>query len=197
MSPRTLLKEAPTEIMKTVRNNANEAPTKVNEANTKTKKETNTKTKKETSIKTRKDACPDVEERRFSAASSLTKDAGFSPRGRTFYPGAFAAIILLALASSFSAQAQKPAADLPPGPMQAKATTACLECHEARIILQQRLSKPAWGKEVDKMTKWGAVVDHADRDALIDYLSTNFSPDKPAYDPPRTAAGKDNSGKTK
>ena len=70
--------------------------------------------------------------------------------------------------------------DLPAGTMQAKATTACLECHEARIILQQRLSKAAWTKEVDKMIKWGALVDPDDRDALIDYLSANFSPDKPA-----------------
>ena len=76
---------------------------------------------------------------------------------------------------------------LPAGAMQQKATTACLECHEARIILQQRLSKPTWTKEVDKMMKWGAVVDAADRDALIDYLSTNFSPDKPVYIPPRSA----------
>lgn len=76
---------------------------------------------------------------------------------------------------------------LPVGAMQAKATTACLECHEARIILQQRLSKAAWTKEVDKMVKWGAVVDANDRDALIDYLSLNFSPEKPAYEPPRTA----------
>jgi hypothetical protein len=73
--------------------------------------------------------------------------------------------------------------------MQAKATASCLECHEARIILQQRLSKAAWTKEVDKMTKWGALVDPADRDALIDYLSTNFSPDKPPYEPPRTSGG--------
>jgi len=81
-------------------------------------------------------------------------------------------------------------AELPAGPMQAKATTACTECHEARIILQQRLSKAAWTKEVDKMTKWGALVDPGDREALIDYLSTNFSPDKPPYEPPRTANGK-------
>src|SRR6201988_2030867 len=78
-------------------------------------------------------------------------------------------------------------ATLPPGPMMDKATTACTECHEARIILQQRLSKAAWTKEVDKMIKWGAVVDAADRDALVDYLSTNFSPDKPPYEPERTA----------
>ena len=82
---------------------------------------------------------------------------------------------------------------LPAGAMQQKATTACLECHEARIILQQRLSKPAWTKEVDKMTKWGAVVDAADRDALIDYLSTNFSPDKPPYTPPRSSREKTSS----
>jgi hypothetical protein len=87
-------------------------------------------------------------------------------------------------------------ADLPAGAMQTKATAACLECHEARIILQQRLSKAAWTKEVDKMTKWGAVVDPADRDSLIDYLSSNFSPDQPAYQPPRTSAGKSGSAKT-
>jgi len=101
------------------------------------------------------------------------------------------AISLLALTSSLLAQKAVPAgvnADLPAGPMQAKATTACLECHEARIILQQRLSKGAWTKEVDKMTKWGAVVDPADRDALIEYLSANFGPEKPPYQPQKTAA---------
>jgi hypothetical protein len=97
---------------------------------------------------------------------------------------------VVTLATALVEQKAVPAtvtADLPPGPMQAKATATCMECHEARIILQQRLSKAAWTKEVDKMTKWGALVDPADRDALIDYLSSNFSPEKPAYEPPRTA----------
>ncbi|HKV76891.1 MAG TPA: hypothetical protein VJP02_02050 [Candidatus Sulfotelmatobacter sp.] len=85
--------------------------------------------------------------------------------------------------------------DLPAGAMQQKATTSCLECHEARIILQQRLGKASWTKEVDKMVKWGAVVDANDRDALIDYLSTNFGPDQPAYNPPRTLREK-TSGKS-
>ena len=62
--------------------------------------------------------------------------------------------------------------------MQEKVTTACTECHESRIILQQRLGKGAWTKEVDKMIKWGAVVDPADRDAFIEYLSVNFPADK-------------------
>ncbi len=77
--------------------------------------------------------------------------------------------------------------ELPAGAMQQKTATACLECHEARIIVQQRLSKAVWTREVDKMMKWGAVLDAADRDALVDYLSTNFSPEQPAYSASRTA----------
>jgi hypothetical protein len=158
-------------------------------------------------------ACSDVEERRFSATSSAPDDVGLSPSGRTLrrsqpFPrlvrkiliGTLSVVVPLTLSavSPFSARAQKPAkvaADLPAGTIQAKATTACTECHDARIILQQRLSKTAWTKEVDKMIKWGALVDSADRDTLIDYLSTNFSPDKPAYEPQRTSAEKGGSGK--
>jgi hypothetical protein len=105
----------------------------------------------------------------------------------------FTALLLMSLMSlPFVAAAQRPTTaepteDLPSGTMQAKATAACTECHEARIILQQRLSKGAWVKEVDKMVKWGAVVDPVDHDALVDYLSTNFSPDQPPYVPPRSS----------
>jgi hypothetical protein len=105
------------------------------------------------------------------------------------------ATAVLFFSSAFFAFAQKNAtanltADLPAGEMQSKATTACTECHEARIILQQRLTKVAWTKEVDKMTKWGAVVDPADRENLIDYLSSNFGPDKSPYQPQRTSGEK-------
>src|SRR6476646_10445445 len=101
--------------------------------------------------------------------------------------------VLIALSTPALVPAQNNAKfseELPAGAMQQKATTACLECHEARIIVQQRLSKPIWTKEVDKMVKWGAVVDASDRDALIDYLSTNFSPDRPAYNAPHTSRSK-------
>jgi len=107
----------------------------------------------------------------------------------------FALVMAWAVMFPLIAIAQRPAPakateDLPSGTMQAKATTSCLECHEARIILQQRLSKAAWTKEVDKMIKWGAVVDASDHDALIEYLSSNFSPDQPPYEAPRTAVEK-------
>jgi hypothetical protein len=53
----------------------------------------------------------------------------------------------------------------------------------------------AWTKEVDKMTKWGALVNPSDRDALIDYLSANFGPDQPPYEAPRSSPGKTAQGK--
>jgi hypothetical protein len=71
--------------------------------------------------------------------------------------------------------------------MQAKMKTSCLECHDSGIIVQQRLGKAAWTKEVDKMIKWGAVVNPSERDSFIEYLSTNFPVDKDWYRPPTTA----------
>ena len=100
---------------------------------------------------------------------------------------------LLALACLTLLHAQSP--ELPSGPLQAKMKTACLECHDASIVVQQRLSKAAWTKEVDKMIKWGAVVDAADRDAFIDYLSANFPAEKAPYVPPNTANGKKKSAR--
>lgn len=98
------------------------------------------------------------------------------------------ALVTLATICAPSLDAQSPG--LLPGPMQAKVTIACTECHEARIILQQRLNQPAWTKEVDKMIKWGAVVDPADRAGFIEYLSSNFPADKPPYEAGKTSAEK-------
>jgi hypothetical protein len=85
-------------------------------------------------------------------------------------------IVLACLIAPKLLCAQSP--ELPAGAVQAKVQTACTECHDSHIIMQQRLSNKAWAKEVDKMIKWGALVDPNDRDAFIDYLSANFSPDK-------------------
>ena len=104
------------------------------------------------------------------------------------FQGNLGAIVLLVIGGSMPCTAQSP--DLPAGPMQAKVKTACTECHDSRIIVQQRLGSKAWGKEVDKMVKWGAVVDPTDRDAFINYLSINFPPDKSAEPVTRARAGK-------
>ena len=101
----------------------------------------------------------------------------------------FVLLFTLAICIAGSA-AEQPSgnADLPAGAVQNKARTACTTCHDAHIILQQRLSKAAWGKEVDKMIKWAAIVNPSDRDPLVEYFSTNFSPDKTAYVAQRSAS---------
>ena len=109
-----------------------------------------------------------------------------SSRNR-FQPRAWASAVVW-LACSKLLQAQSP--ELPTGPVQAKVRTACTECHDSNIIVQQRLSNKAWSREVDKMIKWGALVDSDDRNAFIDYLSVNFPLDKAPEPAQRAGPGK-------
>ncbi|MBS1800693.1 MAG: hypothetical protein JSS95_12810 [Acidobacteria bacterium] len=108
-----------------------------------------------------------------------------------------ATVLIAALGAPLMMGQSSPNAELPAGAAKQKAEGACLTCHDARIIVQQRLPKGAWVKELDKMTNWGAPVDPKDRDALVDYFSANFGPDQPAYDAPRTAADKKTEAKIK
>jgi cytochrome c5 len=53
---------------------------------------------------------------------------------------------------------------------------ACLACHDADIIEQQKLSKAGWTNSVNKMVRWGAAVPEAEREPLADYLVSRFPP---------------------
>ena len=52
--------------------------------------------------------------------------------------------------------------------------TQCLNCHESDLIVQQRLSKAAWTREVEKMIRWGAITKDADKEPLAQYLTRYF-----------------------
>lgn len=53
---------------------------------------------------------------------------------------------------------------------------ACLNCHEADIIQQQKLTPTGWTRSVEKMMRWGAVVSDAEKQPLVDYLASRFGP---------------------
>ena len=64
----------------------------------------------------------------------------------------------------------------------------CISCHEADIIVSQRLSLAAWTRSVDKMVRWGTTITPAEREVLHPYLVANFGP-KPAASHAATDAG--------
>jgi mono/diheme cytochrome c family protein len=86
--------------------------------------------------------------------------------------GCFLVLSLLIAASSAKAAWQE--ATLPEGPGREIATRNCLSCHGAEPIVQQRLARPQWQAEVEKMIRWGADVDPAAKDRLIDYFVAHF-----------------------
>lgn len=87
------------------------------------------------------------------------------------------------LASSVSFQRTPVSAaqqDLPNGKGVELARDKCVTCHEADLIIAQRLSKQGWTREVEKMIRWGAVVNDAEKETLVEYFSAHFPQRKTA-----------------
>jgi hypothetical protein len=66
---------------------------------------------------------------------------------------------------------------LPEGKGKAAVEGSCLPCHSADILVQQRLTEKQWTASVDKMIRWGAVVDEKQKGELIAYLAKHFGPE--------------------
>ncbi len=86
----------------------------------------------------------------------------------------------LALTAAFcglmSANTRAARQDLPEGKGAELARDKCVSCHEADLIVSQRLSRQGWTREVEKMIRWGAVATEAEKEVLIDYFAANFKP---------------------
>src|SRR5512145_359530 len=66
--------------------------------------------------------------------------------------------------------------DLPDGKGAELARERCVNCHEADLIVSQRLSRQGWTREVEKMIRWGASVSESEKEILIDYFAAHFKP---------------------
>jgi mono/diheme cytochrome c family protein len=91
-----------------------------------------------------------------------------------------AAAVLVAAGLAYAQDAQQRG--------RAEEQRACVPCHSLRLVDSQRLSAAAWGKELDKMQRWGAVI--SDRQALLDYLSQEYPDTKPVPHPDRSGDGR-------
>lgn len=96
------------------------------------------------------------------------------------------ALVWMLLAGVLGAPLQ--AQTLPEGRGRDIVQARCTACHDADLIAQQRLSRPGWGRSLDKMGGWGAVVPAEDRDVLLDYLAAHFAV-TPVASHPAAAAG--------
>ena len=99
--------------------------------------------------------------------------------------------LMVAVCGLMSANTRAARQDLPEGKGAELARDRCVICHEADVIVSQRLSRQGWTREVEKMVRWGAVVSDSEKEVLIDYFAANFKPPSAGSAP---AAGAD-SGK--
>ncbi|MFN7930025.1 MAG: c-type cytochrome [Blastocatellia bacterium] len=82
----------------------------------------------------------------------------------------------------FSKEPPAPPAPAPDAAVVARGKTLfedkCRKCHQDELVQQQRLSKAAWTREVEKMTRWGAEVNDDEKTALVEYLTSQYNPTK-------------------
>ncbi len=52
--------------------------------------------------------------------------------------------------------------------------SACFGCHDDHMMKQQHLTPAQWDREIEKMTGWSAPIKPQDREAILNYLSSQF-----------------------
>ncbi len=77
-------------------------------------------------------------------------------------------------------------AELPNGAGKLETEKACLKCHSADILRQQRLTEKQWTASVTKMLGWGAELAESDKSTVIGYLARSFGPSNDAFQPVAT-----------
>jgi mono/diheme cytochrome c family protein len=84
--------------------------------------------------------------------------------------------LAVAVFALMNANARAARQDLPDGKGAELARERCVLCHEADVIVAQRLSRQGWTREVEKMIRWGAVASDSEKEILVDYFAAHFTP---------------------
>lgn len=60
---------------------------------------------------------------------------------------------------------------------------ACSGCHSEMLVVQQGLSRDRWNELIDWMIDEQGMpeIENAERELILDYLSTNYGPDRPNF----------------
>ena len=65
---------------------------------------------------------------------------------------------------------------LPPGEHMPIVLGACIPCHSAEMVAQQRLDRKTWETIVDRMITYGAPITPETRPVILEYLATRLGP---------------------
>ncbi len=96
--------------------------------------------------------------------------------------GLAAAVLGVALCSVVYAQKAKDegwSQLLPPGDGRQAVLESCTTCHNLKVVVEARLSRAAWTKDVNDMIQRGAPLFPEEIDPITTYLSKVFGPDVP------------------
>jgi hypothetical protein len=53
---------------------------------------------------------------------------------------------------------------------------ACIPCHSAEMVAQQRLDRPTWEAILDRMISYGAPITRETRPLILEYLASRLGP---------------------
>jgi hypothetical protein len=70
----------------------------------------------------------------------------------------------------------QPANPLPPGEHMPLVLGACIPCHSAEMVAQQRLDRPTWETILDRMISYGAPITRETRPLILEYLASRLGP---------------------
>jgi hypothetical protein len=70
----------------------------------------------------------------------------------------------------------QPGNPLPPGEHMPLVLGACIPCHSAEMVAQQRLDRKTWEAIVDRMVSYGAPITPETKPLILEYLATRLAP---------------------
>jgi sulfite oxidase len=118
-------------------------------------------------------------EGKYTLMARATNMAGQTqPLTQEWNPNGYLWNVAQPVGVTIAAQASAAAAEASPAettlPDAYKA--ACFGCHDDHMMQQQRMTRPQWDRELNKMTGWGAQIKPQDREGILNYLSNQFKP---------------------
>jgi hypothetical protein len=81
----------------------------------------------------------------------------------------------LAVGLAIGRSAAQSANPLPPGEHMPLVLGACIPCHSAEMVAQQRLDRKTWEAIVDRMIAYGAPITPETRPLILDYLASRLA----------------------